>query len=70
MDNNYYSIDKFEEKATRYKWIGRANEGVSLEKLRKNFLYEVLVFCYYNYFGIKTPEKRLSFQACSNVVID
>lgn len=25
VDNQYYSIDRFEEKSTKYKWIGRAN---------------------------------------------
>ena len=28
---------------------------------------EALVFSVYNYYGIKTPEKRMSFQSCSNV---
>lgn len=28
----------------------------------------MLVFCYYNCFGIKTPQKRLSLQSCSNVI--
>ena len=69
-DNNYFNIEKFEEKATWYKWIGRAQEKVSVDEIRRSFLYECLVFCFYNYFGVKTPEKRLSFQACSNVVIE
>lgn len=29
---------------------------------------ECLVFSVYNYYGIKTPSRRVSFQSCSNVV--
>ena len=31
-------------------------------------LVECLVFSVYNHFGIKTPERRLSYQKCANVV--
>ena len=81
---SFYSVDKFEERATKYKWIGRAGimETVdkpnnpqattiikeNVEELRKAFSLELLVFCFYNHFGIKTPDKRLSLQSCSNVI--
>lgn len=29
-----------------------------------------MLFSVYNYYGIKTPEKRLSYQQCANVVGD
>ena len=35
VDNQCYSIDKFEEKATKYKWIGRANLNQNVEDLKK-----------------------------------
>ena len=40
----------------------------NVEELRRSFTLEMLVFCFYNYFGIKTPDKRLSLQSCSNVI--
>lgn len=68
LDNNYYSIDRFEEKATRYKWIGRADEKLSVYQVIKKFMLECLVFCYYDFFHVKISEKRLSYQATSNVI--
>ena len=38
IDNKYYSIDKFEEKATKYKWIGRANLHDNVDDLRRKLL--------------------------------
>jgi len=70
VDNEYYSIDRFEEKATKYKWVGRSNVNDQPDDLKKKMFLECMVFAVYNYFGIKTPDKRLSFQTCSNVVGD
>ena len=55
VDNKYFSIDRFEEKSTRYKWIGRASLEDKTEDLRKQFFLECLVFSVYSYYGIKTP---------------
>ena len=63
-----YSIDRFEEKSSKYKWIGRANLTDSPEELKMKLFTQCLVFSVYNYYGIKTPQKRLSYQMCSNVV--
>ena len=38
INNNYYSIDKFEEKATKYKWIGRGALNANIDDLRKKLL--------------------------------
>ena len=38
IDNKFYSIDKFEEKATRYKWIGRASLNQNIDDLRRKIL--------------------------------
>ena len=64
---DYYSIDRFEEKSSKYKWIGRAKLSDNPDSIKKKVFVESLVFSVYNYYGIKTPEKRLSFQQCSNV---
>jgi hypothetical protein len=68
IDNEeYYSVDRFEEKTSKYKWIGRAKLSDSPEEIKRKMFLECLVFSVYNYYGIKTPEKRLTFQMCSNV---
>jgi hypothetical protein len=68
VDSECYSIDRFEERATKYKWVGRANLSDGEEDLKKRLFVEALVFSVYNYYGIKTPARRLSFQSCANVV--
>ena len=56
IDNeDSYSIDRFEEKSSKYKWIGRARIEDAPQDIKKKVLVEALVFSVYNYYGIKTP---------------
>ena len=55
VDNESYSIDRFEEKATKYKWVGRAGISDNVEDMKKKLFLECLAFSVYNFFGIKTP---------------
>jgi hypothetical protein len=41
---------------------------LKFHEIKEKLLIESMVFAVYNFFGIKTPEKRLAFVQCANVM--